>query len=130
MSYVVTIKRDIEITVLELQSAIQDDLEFKPASPGVELDDGVLDLEWQPEDRENPEYFILSDGAIDVTTPSNLALRKMQQLATKLGAEVVGEEGESLTEVEVPPDVEQGCGPVGWTVIILLVVFFGYWLLR
>ena len=129
MSYVVSIRRDTAITAEELRSVVQGDPEFTAATSTVEHADGVIELVWQVDENADPEFFVLSDGAVDVTTPSNNALRKMQAVAERLGAQVFGEEGEELTNVEVSDNVPGGCGPVAWTILLFLILVGGYWLI-
>lgn len=129
MSYVVSIRRDAAITVDELQSAVEADPEFSVETSTVQLADGVMELAWRPTEDADAECFVLSKGVIDVSTPSNSALRKMQAVAANLGAQVFGEEGEDLTDVEVADALPGGCGPAAWTVLLVLVLLAGYWLL-
>lgn len=128
MSYVITIRRNSPISPDELRSAIDGDSQFTIATGDVVVSDDILELAWCPDDAAKPEYFSLSNGAIDVTTPSNGALQRMQTLAHALDAEVTGEEGEDLTDVEVPGVEAGGCGPVVWSMLFMSVLLLGYWL--
>ncbi len=129
MSYVVSIRRDAAITSEELRAIVEGDAELTISTAADEHADGVMELAWQADENADPEFFVLSEGAVDVTTPSNNALNKMQAVAEGLGAQVIGEEGEELTDVEVSDNVPGGCGPVAWTVLLFLVLVGGYWLI-
>jgi hypothetical protein len=130
LSYVVSLRRDVAITGEELQSAIQDDSEFTISNSAVEPAGDVMEMVWKLNEDIDAEVFVLSQGVVDVSTPSNSALIKMQAVAEILGARVVGEEGEELTDVEVSDAVPGGCGPVTWTILIVLVFLAGYWFLH
>lgn len=43
---------------------------------------------------------MLSGGSLDVTSSSDAALTIAQDLAKKLGAEIIGEEGENPTDAQ------------------------------
>lgn len=128
MSYVVSIRRDAAITSEELRAIVEGDAELTISTAADEHADEAMMLAWQADENVDPEFFVLSQGAVDVTTPSNNALRKMQALAERLGAQVFGEEGEELTDVEVSDNVPGGCGPVAWTILFFLGLVAVYWL--
>ena len=130
MSYVVSIRRDTAITADELRSVVEGDPDFTISTAADEHADEAIALAWQADENADPEFFVLSHGAVDVTTPSNNALKKMQAVAEQLGAQVFGEEGEELTDVEVSDVGSGGCGPVAWTVLFFLILVGGYWLLQ
>lgn len=130
LSYVVSILRDTAISGKELQAAVESDPELTIAVSDVELADGVLKIEWRPEKHADPEYFVLFKGVVDVTSPSNSALKAIQSLAVTLEAQVFGEEGEELTDVEVSNTTPGGCGPVAWTVLIFSLFLFAYWVVN
>jgi len=130
MSYVVSIRRDAAITSEELRAIVEGDAELTISTAADEHADEVMVLAWQTDENADPEFFVLSLGAVDVTTPSSNALRKMQAVAEKLGAQVFGEEGEELTDVEVSDVGSGGCGPVAWTILIFLILVGGYWLIN
>lgn len=133
MSYVVSIRRldGSPITVDDLRLATREDQSFREAaiSNGEALHPSVLDLEWLPEGSQSPVSFSLSAGEVTVTTPSNAALRKLQELAGRLGASVIGEEGEDLTSVPVPAQEASGCGPAEFVIVFLLAALGLWWLL-
>ena len=130
MSYVVSIRKDAAISENELQAAVESDPELAIAVSDVELADGVVVIEWRPEKDADPEYFVLYKGVVDVTSPSNGALKKMQSLAVALEAQVFGEEGEELTDVEVSDIPPTGCGPAAWVVLIFSMLLYAYWLVN
>jgi hypothetical protein len=130
LSYVVSIRRDTAITSEELRAIVEGDTELTISTAADEHADDAMLLAWQSDENADPELFVLSQGAIDVTTPSNIALKKMQAVAEQLGAQVFGEEGEELTDVEVSDVASGGCGPVAWTILFFLIVVGGYWLIN
>ncbi|KAB2966515.1 MAG: hypothetical protein F9K18_05515 [Thermoanaerobaculia bacterium] len=108
MSYIVSIRRPPEnpISESEIRALVDRD-------PTLSLDpnasvSGELLIQWRAEPGSESVGFLFSGGSIDTTTtPSNAALRRMQLLAAALGARVFGEEGEDMTEADVP-DAEVG----------------------
>ena len=129
MSYVVSIRRDAAITSKELRAIVEGDPELTISPAADEHVDDAMVLAWQADENAYPEFFVLSQGAVDVTTPSNNALKKIQAVAEQLGAQVFGEEGEELTDVEVSDVASGGCGPVAWTILFFLILVGGYWLI-
>ena len=133
MSYVVSIRRseDSPITRDELRATVRDDPTFREATTvsGMILEPSVLDLEWRLGESDRPIGFCLCAGEVTVTTPSNEALRKMQELARALGARIIGEEGEDLTSVQVPEHQPEGFGRGGLVVFLLVAALALYWLL-
>ena len=127
LSYVVSIRRDVAISGNELQAAVENDPELTIAVSDVDLVDDVVEIEWRPEKDAEPEYFVLFKGVVDVTSPSNGALMKIQSLAVTLEAQVFGEEGEVLTDVKVTDTAPIGCGPAAWTVLLFSMLLFAYW---
>lgn len=125
-----TIKRGADITVPELEAATVNDAEFTPVQSATDTDGGVFALAWQPPGVAQPELFVLEGGVVNVTSPSNPALIKIQSLASTLGASVSGEEGENLSNVHVSGETAAGCGPAVWTFFVLAIVLIGYWLLQ
>ena len=101
MSYVISIKclGGKPITASELREAIEHDPTLREMADEVETEPGVLSLEWVEEPGETPKVLTLYGGEIDVTSPSDSTLQKMQELAGRLGARVIGEEGEDLTDI-------------------------------
>ena len=129
MSYVVSIRRRTAVTVDELRAIVDNDDELRILE-GDSVPAGTMTLEWQDERGSRAEMFVLSDGVIDATTPSSAALAKLQSLAAALGAKVIGEEGEDLTDVEIGDDVPGGCGLLGWTIVFLATLVTAYWWFR
>jgi hypothetical protein len=133
MSYVVSIRRPEgrAISVDELRSLVTQDESLHEASPPDTGPDGVgyWALEWKATAGAKSVPFDLQGGELCVTTPSNAALRKMQELARLLDAQVIGEEGEDLTEVEVPDrEFSPAMGLSGCAVGVVLVVAALWWL--
>ena len=130
MSYVVAIKRATPIAVEELREVVAGDPEFHiPA--GDTLASDVLNVLWQPSPGDAAVGFVLSAGVIEVTTPSNSALRKMQRVASTLAARLIGEGGEDLTDVDTPQSEVSPRGLIGCvSVAILLLAGFSWLVLR
>lgn len=106
MSYIVSIRRKEGhyISDAELRALIDKDTSLHEVSlQDVKCEEAsACVVEWLPEGGSKPVLFVLEAGEVSVTTPSDAALRKMQELARLLDASVIGEEGEDLTTVEVP----------------------------
>ena len=124
MSYVVSIVREAPIGESELEDIANRDR-------GFELDraDDTVILRWIDPETDMRESFVLVDGSLDITTPSDSALVVAQALAEHLGARVVGEEGEDLSNVDVSGSVTSspGCGPMTGTLAIIAIFLIAYW---
>jgi hypothetical protein len=130
LSYVVSIRRDSPITEDDLRLIVESDPDFHlPESPGNENHSSIV-MYWQSDGQEEPVSFVLNDGLIEVTTPSDSALRKMQSLAKLLDAKVIGEESEDLTTAEIVDTRSSGCGQFVWTVAIIVILLVLFWTLR
>ena len=125
MSYVVSVVREPPIEEAELEKIAVDASDFE-----LEVKDGFSILHWLDAESDTRESFVLTDGSLDITTPSDAALMAAQELAERLGAQVVGEEGEDLTDVEVAGNVtvSTGCGPMTGTLAIIALLLIAYWL--
>jgi hypothetical protein len=130
VSYVVSVQRDAPITGHELHSIAENDPEYSLSDISGDDSAPTFELTWQPDNQAKPVSFVLHDGTIDVSTPSDFTLRKMQSLAKLLDANVVGEEGEDLTTTEVVDVPSQGCGPIVWAVALVVAFLIGYWVLN
>jgi hypothetical protein len=133
MSYVVSIRRmePAGITAEEFRSLAARDDSLHVADPHPEASESeCCDVEWSPSSGGSPVLFAYYAGEVSVATPSHAALRKMQELARLLGAKVIGEEGEDLTEVEVPDwEISPVAGLSGCAVIVILLVATVWWLI-
>ena len=127
MSYVVSIVRDTPIDPEEVRT-------LATALPAFEIEDadGVFILHWSDSENDKRESCVLSDGSLDTKTPSDGALEAAQELAARLGARVVGEEGEDLSTVHVTgsPPAAAGCGPFAGSVLLIAVLLAIYWFLN
>ena len=128
MSYVVSIRRKSPITEQELLTAVERDNQLSIAEADDLSDDSFV-LQWSGENETAMEYFVFHRGEIDITSPSNSALEAAQSLAVSLGADVVGEEGEDLTNVNVPETNSAGCGPFVWAIFGIGAFLFLYWII-
>lgn len=125
MSYVVSIVRPTPIGDAELEQFAADSAEF-------DLDRGTdaAVLSWRNPHSETVEFFVLTDGALEITTPSESGLATAQHIADKLGASVVGEEGEDLTNADKTSNAaSSGCGPMTATLLMVGSLLAAYWLL-
>lgn len=126
MSDVVSIKRDGSgLDAQEVETVFRDDpkLAVEPAPSGGTT---TLVATWRASRSSRPEAFVYAGGEIAVTTPTDAALVKMQQIAGILGASVEGEEGEDPTNVDAAPQSTRG-GVIAGAVFLALVcgaVFF------
>ncbi|MAT38787.1 MAG: hypothetical protein CL946_04205 [Ectothiorhodospiraceae bacterium] len=103
MSYIVSIVREgSPITVEEFHALTSGDERF------TALDEERTAFEWRQPESKRADHFALSEGAIDVTTPSDAALEKMQSMALELGARIIGEEGEDLTDLDMSANKKAG----------------------
>ena len=123
MSYLVTISREgAPLADAEVDAAFRADASFS-------VEGSPVTAVWQGLPGTPHEHFVYEDGAITVTTPSDAALVKMQQLAAALGAKVRGEEGEDLTDVPVPPPSAGGMG-LGALALAAMLAGVLWWVLR
>ncbi len=129
MSYVVSIRRKSPIAEQELIAATDSDDQFSIAEAD-DLSSSSLVLCWRGEGEVSTQYFVFHRGEIDITSPSNSALKAVQLLANALGAGVVGEDGEDLTNVNLPENDGSGCGPFVWAVIAIGGLLALYWIVE
>ena len=125
MSYVVSIVREASIDRAELESIAGESADFELE----EIDDVCL-LHWSDGRNTGRETFVLSGNSLDITSPSDAALVAAQELAARLDARVVGEEGEDLSGVE-PMGTEAGsvgCGPLFGSILLIAALLAAYWL--
>ena len=132
MSYVVSIKRakPAEVTAEEFRSLAAQDVSLREIDrdPNAPEED-CCDIEWSPPSGRSPVLFTYYSGEVSVTTPSHASLKKMQEIAARLNAKVIGEEGEDLTEVEVPSwEFSPAAGLSGCGVVVLLLIAAVWWL--
>lgn len=127
MSYVVSIVRDRPIEPAEVRALESDALTLE----ADDVDDFCV-LHWTDPVADRRETFVLADGSLDITSPSDAALAVAQELAAKLDARVVGEEGEDLTDADVAGGsvTVTGCGPLAASIAIMATLLLLYWLFR
>ena len=109
--------------------AVQSDGQFSPADVDEPSSDSFV-LHWTGARETATEYFVLERGEIDITSPSNSALKAAQSLAVSLGAEIFGEEGEDLTDVDIPEIESTGCGPFAWVILVIGGILSLYWIIE
>ena len=129
MSYVVSIRRKSPITEQELLTAVESDDQFSIAEADDLSNDSFV-LHWSGENETVVEYFVFHSGEVVITSPSNPALEAAQSLAVLLGANVVGEEGEDLTNVNFPETNSAGCGPFVWAILGIGAFLLLYWIIE
>jgi hypothetical protein len=123
MSYVVSVRRsdDAPITYPEFAEAISGDTAFSvaPDSQGMTEPSFV----WTADDTGHQTYFHFWIQEVTIESPSGSALRKLQELARQLDADVYGEEGEILSQVN-PLDFEitEDGGIIKWFFIMVVVL--------
>ncbi len=125
MSYVVSIVRDSPIDREEVRALAKASSAFE-----MEEADGICILHWTNPDSDKRESLVLSSGSLDITTPSDAALTITKELARTLGAKVIGEEGEDLTDAQVSGNLgsSPGCGPFVGSILIIAALIAMYWL--
>lgn len=119
MSYIISIKRDDDrpIEPDEVSRVIASDTELTVAEGSAA--GGDMLIYWRASPDAPAVQLTLSGGVIDsAATPSNATLLKMQDIAKKLDARLVGEEGEELTDVVVT-DTDATPGQA-WVFMILV----------
>ena len=129
MSYVVSIRRKSPITEQELLAAVESDDQFSIAEADDLSNDSFV-LHWSGESETVVEYFVFHHGEVDITSPSNPALAAAKSLAALLGANVVGEEGEDLTNIDFPETNSAGCGPFVWAILGIGAFLLLYWIIE
>ena len=129
MSYVVSIRRKSPITEQELLTAVESDDQFSIAEADDLSNDSFV-LHWSGENETVVEYFVFHHGEVDITSPSNPALAAAKSLAALLGANVVGEEGEDLTNIDFPETNSAGCGPFVWAILGIGAFLLLYWIIE
>ena len=130
MSYTVIIRRpdDRPILEAEVRGLVSGDGELA-FPPLADADPGELLFHWTRPGQQ-PVGFLLSHGQIgSTTTPSDEAVAKMQQLAKVLDAVVEGEDGEDLTNVEMPAGRVAGHGAGCYVFALLTFLAVAAWLL-
>ncbi len=120
MSYIVSIKRPISKS--DLLSAIEGNAQFSIVSQG----DNYIDLLWKA--GEESATFNLSQGEITVTTPSDKAWQKMNELSQKLGAVVIGEEDDLPIRSEIRTGVFANRQSwIGWPILVVVLSVLLIW---
>lgn len=102
---------------------IQDEPSFRIDSQN---EDGVV-VEWTH--GTETTTFVLSQGVIDATTPAEAAYMKMEELAGKLKAEVIGEDEKFIVpRTPVGPGVFAGRVTwIGWPILVIALTILLIW---
>ena len=100
MSYVVTIKRTAgpPVSYQEFVEIASKDPAFSPDPVSAQLPEPSF--QWIAPKSKKISLFHYWSAEIAVETPSGEALQKLQDIAKQLNAEVFGEEGESLSNID------------------------------
>jgi hypothetical protein len=130
MSYVVTIRRadGSPISADAFRALALSDPSFRAAGPADAA--SALMVEWTPPSGDRRYPFSLSGGEISVATPSDEALRKMQEIARHFDAVVVGEDGEDLGDPAMPAEAGPGCTTPILMIVSLAALIALYWATR
>jgi hypothetical protein len=113
MSYICSVRRTIRKR--EFQALIEGDPSFRIESQN---EHGLV-AEWFHDGEVT--IFVLSQGTIDVTSPSEAAYDKMQELARRLDAALIGEE-EQFIVPRAPAKRGIFAGRttwIGWPIIVV-----------
>lgn len=130
MSYIVTISRDkgppiSKSEVLALAESEGLRIEEPPQAASV------IVLSCKDAHGEFPLQYL--EGRIESSnTPSNEVLITMQRIARRIDARLIGEEGEDLTDVELPDNVPEITSARVWgciAVLVLVLTALAWWLL-
>jgi hypothetical protein len=131
MSYVVTVKRTAgpPISYQEFVEIVSKDPAFSPDPVSAQLPEPSF--QWIAPKSKKESFFHFWSPEIAVETPSGEALRKLQDIAKQLNAEVFGEEGENLSNAEAS-DLDTGDGGVLSSSCITAIIIGGlivlYWI--
>jgi hypothetical protein len=120
MSYVVSIRRTIQKQ--EFLALIQNEPGFRINSQNEDC----AVVEWT-ESNTNNTLFVLSQGCIDVTTPSVVAFTKLEEIAKKLNAEVIGEEDKFIVPQRSVRQLVGGSTWIGWPVLVIVLAGLLIW---
>jgi hypothetical protein len=126
VSYVVSIRRTKEnpIQLNEFEKAVSDDPEFTKAT---EIQDqNSPSYIWIQHNSIKETYFHYWQPDISIESPSEQAFEKIQQLASKLDASVIGEEGEALSSacsIKKPADDNSSLQSFINGMIVILVLY-------
>lgn len=118
-------RREAPIEKEEILDTLSDSAEF---SVRVH-DDNIVLVEWAGTGDGDGAVFVLSEGSLDITSPSDIALNAAQDLALLFNAHVTGEEGEDLSGIRLGHDgpTGDGCGPTVGTVLLIAALIAAYW---
>jgi len=102
--------------------AIDGDEQFAILSEG----DNFIDLVWSA--GEDKATFNLVQGEITVTSPSEKALEKMDFLAEKLKAVVIGEEDDLTIQAEIKQGIfSNRVTWIGWPIMVIALLILLIW---
>ena len=88
--------------------------------------DDWINISWTRHRFSNSIYY--AQSRLTCTSPESEAWEKLQELATKLGAEVIGEEDKiAPPQVESPSTIHGRSTWIGWPVIVLVLAAALWW---
>jgi hypothetical protein len=120
MSYIVEIikpiKKEDVIGVLEMDDSL------------AVNDEGAdwLEVKWTGENET--AIFSYSQSRIEITTPTEKAYEKTQEIASLLNADVIGEEERSDKTRTVDPGIIEGRSTwLGWPILVTILIILLLW---
>ncbi len=120
MSYVVEIVRPI--APKEFLALIAED----PTLTLLEHADDWVEAGWS--DGDEHAVFSLAQGRIAITTPSERAWDKAQEIARRLDARVIGEEDEIKPPQPIDPEfIADRSINLGWPILVLVLTALLIW---
>jgi hypothetical protein len=121
MSYVVSIIRPIQKR--EFINLLDANPKFRIESQN----DDCAVVRWS--DGNESAMFVLSQGSIVVTSPSDTAFKQMQELAKKLNAEIIGEEEKFIIpQRPLRRGVFAGRATwIGWPILVIVLTILLIW---
>ena len=120
MSYVVEIIRPIGKE--EVLALVQADKELSVQASGGDW----INISWTRDSYSDSIYY--AQSRLTCTSPGSEAWEKLQELATKLNAEVIGEEDKIAPPLVGNQGIIHGRSTwVGWPVIVLVLVAALWW---
>ncbi len=130
MSYVVSIRRSdgSSIAPPEIEALVAADSELRKLTLCLRPVILMLLIAWRSADQSATATFLLSEGGLhSTTTPSNAVLRKLQQMSRLLGARLIGEDGDDITDIEITGVEPSAAFSWGCLVVVGSAVLLAIW---
>ncbi len=111
----------------EIEALVAADSELR-IEPLPATGDSELLIAWRSADQSATATFLLSEGGLhSTTTPSNAVLRKLQQMSRLLGARLIGEDGDDITDIEITGVEPSAAFSWGCLVVVGSAVLLAIW---